>query len=122
MKLLKVDARIARRVTVDQFSVDITSNLNTTPTKWSFFLSRGGSAHPVKAEGVENPLVLSAPVNANKKSQIHEWLKSFNVNGMPHWTLYRDILQQISALRTEEKLLRKSHKEVQKIMARSNGK
>lgn len=118
----KVNARIAQRVTVDQFSVDITLHLYSTPAKWSFFLSRGGSAHPVQAEGAENPLVLSAPIGADKKRNIHEWLKSFNVDSLPHWTLYRDILFQITALQSEEKQLRKNHHDVKKFMAKRNTK
>lgn len=111
---------MSSRVQAHGFIVDITLNLAREP-EWAFHLNQG-TANPIRVTGIENPLIFSAPIGSIEKRQIHEWLKSFNVAGLPHWTLYRDIVIKIAELKHEEIQLRKGHDEIEKFMAERNVK
>ena len=118
----KVDYRLSRSVFVNGFNVSIGLNLNPVPAQWDFLLSQGGTAYTVRVEGIENPLTIPAPIESSEKRQIHEWLRSFKIKDLPHWTLYRDILVKIVELKQQEIQSRENHEEVKKIMvqAKSN--
>ena len=114
----KVDWYASRTVTINGLRVNITLNLNPEPAQWSFFLNKG-SAHPIHVDGVENPLIMTAPVDTAKRRQVHEWLRSFTtVMDLPHWTMYRDVLIQVIELQHEEDQLRKSHEENEEFFAK----
>lgn len=111
----KVDAIMSRRVASDGFIIDITLEFPTEVARLSFHLNQG-TPNPIRVTNVENPLSIPTPINPDQKRQIHEWLKSFNINGLPHWTLYRDILVQIGELEIEEDILRRNHEEIEAYM------
>ncbi len=113
----KVDVMMGREVKVDGYIVSIGLNLNPVPAQWQFQLLTSGRQWLQRLED-NGVLVLSAPIDPDKKRQIHEWLKSFPEDKLPHWTLYRDVLSTITELQEEETKAREGHELVKQIMAK----
>ena len=119
----KVDVRMGREVLVDEYIVSIGINLNPVPAQWQFqLLTNDPMRGRLWLQRLEDNgvLVLDAPINPDKKRQIHEWLKSFPEDKLPHWTLYRDVLTKITELQEEETKAREGHEFVKNLMAKKN--
>ncbi len=82
---------------------------------------RSSSWSPLDSARADNGvLVLKAPIDADKKRQIRDWLISFKVKleNLPRWTLLRDIIMMIAELKKEEMEAREGHELVKQIMAK----
>lgn len=115
----KAHANIVHTISDGKLNVMITLDLYSVPARWSFHLNRGSSGL-INVDGVENPLNISAPIDADQKRQIHEWLKSFKRTDLPHWTFYRGILIKIAEMKKEEIQLSENHEEVENFMKTKN--
>ncbi len=117
----KVDVIMGREVIVDEYVVSIGLNLNYVPAQWQFQLLTNDPHRGrlwIQRQQDNGVLVLRAPIDRDEKRQIHEWLKSFDVVKLPHWTLFRDIVKMIAELKAEEDKAREGHEFVKQIMAK----
>lgn len=119
----KVDVIMGREVIVDEYIVSIGLNLNYVPAQWQFQLLVNDPHRGrlwIQRQQDNGVLVLRAPIDRAEKTQVHEWLKSFAVEKLPHWTLFRDIVKMIAELKKEETQAREGHEFVKSLMAQKN--